>query len=239
MATKNTTVVKGTYSVTNTLHRYGSPDSLEDDYIVFAMSARGVNDKGSEEKFRHFLSIARKHNPINLGDATKGGIYRPSKKLNPLAHWFRKEEKNAERVMQGIDQPTVVSAVFDNRTSLKSFIHEVKEADLGLSVNISSLTNRADELSREVGIIRHSVEYSLGFFGSLDKLPDRTTLALSTMCGHGMISFNLAKKMIDWVKSGRRTPKAASAYMARFCTCGIFNTTRSCRILGDCTQKKS
>ena len=141
--------------------------------------------------------------------------------------------------MQGIDQPTVVSAVFDNRTSLKSFIHEVKEADLGLSVNISSLTNRADELSREVGIIRHSVEYSLGFFGSLDKLPDRTTLALSTMCGHGMISFNLAKKMIDWVKSGRRTPKAASAYMARFCTCGIFNTTRSCRILGDCTQKKS
>ena len=30
-------------------------------------------------------------------------------------------------------------------------------------------------------------------------------MMLSTMCGHGMVSHSLAKKMIDWVKEGRRT----------------------------------
>ena len=141
--------------------------------------------------------------------------------------------------MKNVDQPTVVSAVFDNPDALTAFLADVKAADLGLSINISALTDRADELAKDAGITRHSVEYSLGFFGALDKLPDRATLSLSTMCGHGMISFNFAKKMIDWVKGGRRSPEAASAYMARFCTCGIFNTTRSCRILSDCAHRRA
>jgi len=223
--------------MTNTLHRYGAPETLENDFIVFAMSARGINDQGSVGKFQQFLSIARKHRPVNLGDATKGGVFRPSKKLNPLAHWFRRDERDPESLVARVDQPTVVSAVFDNRENLTSFLKEVRAADLGLSINISSLTDRADELAREAGITRHSVEYSLGFFGALDKLPDRATLSLATMCGHGMISFNFAKKMIDWVKEGRRTPEEASTYMARFCTCGIFNTTRSCSILADCSRR--
>jgi hypothetical protein len=225
--------------VTNTLHRYGAPESLEDDYIVFAMSARGVNDEGSVDKFRRFLEIARKHGPINLGDATQGGVYRPSKKLNPLAHWFRRDERDADSLVRSVNQPTVVSAVFDRPEALKAFLAEVREADLGLSVNVSALTDRAAGLALEAGITRHSVEYSLGFFGALDKLPDRATLSIATMCGHGMISFNFAKKMIDWVKEGRRTPEDASTYMARFCTCGIFNTTRSCRILRECAHREA
>jgi hypothetical protein len=223
--------------MTNTLHRYGAPQTLENDFIVFAMSARGINDQGSVAKFQRFLEIARKHNPINLGDATKGGVFRPSKSLNPLAHWFRKDERDPEALVARVDQPTVVSAVFDNRDALTGFLKDIRAADLGLSINISSLTDRADELAREAGITRHSVEYSLGFFGALDKLPDRATLSLATMCGHGMISFHFAKKMIDWVKEGRRTPEEASTYMARFCTCGIFNTTRSCAILNDCSHR--
>ena len=139
--------------------------------------------------------------------------------------------------MRGIEQPTVVSAVFDNTDSLRAFLKDVKEADLGLSINISALTDRASEIALEAGITRHSVEYSLGFFGALDKLPDRATLSLATMCGHGMVSFQFARKMIDWVKEGRRSPEDASRYMARFCTCGIFNTTRSCSILRDCANR--
>lgn len=223
--------------MTNTLHRSGAPESLEDDFIVFAMAARGVNDEGCVEKYKRFLEIARKHNPINLGDATKGGVYRPSKRLNPLAHWFRKDERDADALVNNVTGPTVVSAVFDNPDALEAFLTDVKDANLGLSINVSALTDRAHELARRAGITRHSVEYSLGFFGALDKLPDRETLSLATMCGHGMISFNLAKKMIDWVKGGRRSPRDASAYMARFCTCGIFNTTRSCRILKECAHR--
>jgi hypothetical protein len=224
--------------MTNTLHRSGAADTLEDDYIVFAMAARGLNDAQSEEKFRRFLELALRHRPINLGDATKGALHRPSKNLNPFAHWVRKDERDAEALIRAIDEPTVTSAVFDNQDAVVAFLKDVKEAGLGLSVNVSSLTGRADELARKAGITRHSVEYSLGFFGALDKLPDRSVLLISTMCGHGMVSFGLAKKMMDWVKAGRRTPEEASRTMARFCTCGIFNTTRSSRILRNCACGK-
>jgi len=56
---------------------------------------------------------------------------------------------------------------------------------------------------------------------------------LSTMCGHGMLSINFAQKMMSFVKENRRTPKEAAETMARFCSCGIFNTTRARRILED------
>lgn len=224
--------------MTNTLHRSGSPESLENDFIVFAMAARGVNDEGCVDKYKRFLEIARQHGPINLGDATKGGVYRPSKGLNPLAHWFRKDERDPDALIKNVDGSTVVSAVFDNPEALEAFLTDIKTADLGLSINISALTDSAHQVALKAGITRHSVEYSLGFFGAVDKLPDRDTLSLATMCGHGMVSFNLAKKMIDWVKGGRRSPEDASAYMARFCTCGIFNTTRSCRILRDCAHRR-
>jgi hypothetical protein len=51
------------------------------------------------------------------------------------------------------------------------------------------------------------------------------------MCGHGMVSHNFARKMIDLVRENRRTPQQAAATMARFCTCGIFNLTRAIRVL--------
>ena len=60
---------------------------------------------------------------------------------------------------------------------------------------------------------------------------------LSTMCGHGMISHSLSKKMIDWVKEGRRTPEQAVSYLARFCSCGVFNPSRAKRILQDALTK--
>ena len=47
--------------MTNTLHRYGSAESLEDDYIVFAMPARGFNQADAIEAQRRFLELARKH----------------------------------------------------------------------------------------------------------------------------------------------------------------------------------
>ena len=63
---------------------------------------------------------------------------------------------------------------------------------------------------------------------------------LSTMCGHGMVSHSLAKKMIDLVKENRRTPEQAAAVMSRFCSCGVFNPARAKRILEEArTNTKS
>lgn len=226
--------------MTNTLHRYSehyafertpNPEPVRDDYIVFAMSSRGLNDDDLVEKYRTFLRIALKHNPVNIGDATKGGIIRPRQDMNPTAHWRRDHRPDSEQVIAGIEGHTTVAAVFDNYEAMEGFVEELKAADLGISINISAPMDEALRCCQEAGITRHSVEYSLGFRGRVDKLPDGTTLELSTMCGHGMVSANFARKMVEWVKENRRTPEEAARYMARFCICGVFNPTRAERIL--------
>ena len=216
--------------MTNTLHRYGSGESFKDDYIVFAISARGINDNGAVEKQRRFLEIACKYNPVNIGDASHGAVYHPSKNLNPLVHWRRNLTRDFDTVLEGVSCPTTVAAVFDNPDSVVEFVKELKAADLGLSINISGALDKVQECARRAGLERHSVEYSLGFLGRTDRMADRRTLELSTMCGHGMVSFNFVRKLIEWVKQGRRTPEQASATLARFCSCGVFNTTRACRL---------
>jgi len=217
--------------MTNTLHRYGTAQSFADDYIVIAIPSRGKNDENAVPKLKRFLEMAIPFHPVNVGDARHGGALRPCKSLNPMVHWKRDSLPIFEDVINGLDTPTTAAAVFDNSASAENFVRAVVEADLGLSVNISTSIEQAERCCAAVGACRHSVGYSLGFEGKTERLPNEDVLTLATMCGHGMVSASFAKKMIDWVKEGRRSPKHAASYMARFCSCGVFNTSRAARVL--------
>lgn len=223
--------------MTNTLHRFGDADSFRDDFVVFAIPSRGKNDKGSVPKLKQFLEMALRHHPVNLGDAIHGGALRPCRNLNPTSHWNRDMTPDFRAVIDGVDAPTTVAAVFDDRTNAEEFLKELKAADLGMCINISTSIDGAEQCCYAASQPRHSVGYSLGFQGKTEKLPNTQVLMLSTMCGHGMISSSLAKKMIDWVKEGRRTPDEAVTYMARFCSCGVYNPSRAKRILEDARTK--
>jgi len=217
--------------VTNTLHRHTTKERLKKDYIVFAIPSRGYNDAGSVPKLQDFLRRAVHYGPVNLGDAAHGALLRPSKGLTPLAHWVRSEPLRHREVIAGVDTPTTAAAVFDNEAAAVDFMRALRQADLGLSINLSAPVEEAHRCCRKAGIVRHSVEYSLRAMGKTDLLPEGRVLELATMCGHGMISFDFTRKMLDWVREGRRNPKQASEYLARFCTCGIFNPARAVEIL--------
>ena len=223
--------------MTNTLHRYGSAESFYDDYVIFAIPSRGKNDKGSVPKLKQFLEMALPFKPVNLGDALNGGALRPRRDMSPTAHWKRDMTPDFRGVIDGLTGPTTVAAVFDDRVHAEDFVKTVKAADLGLCINISTSIDGAEQCCHAACQPRHSVGYSLGFEGKTEKLPNTQVLSLSTMCGHGMISSSLAKKMIDWVKEGRRTPEQAVTYMARFCSCGVYNPARAKRILEDARNK--
>jgi hypothetical protein len=223
--------------MTNTLHRYGSAESFADDYIVFATPSNGRNEIGSLPKLKRFLELALPFNPVNIGDPVHGGSLRPAKDLHTTANWKRDMKPDFRAVIDGLDEPATVVAIFDNQAAAEQFLKVAAEADLGLSVNMSASVEGAIECCKFAGITRHSVGYSLGFEGATEKLPNTQALALSTMCGHGMISASLAKKMIDWVKEGRRTPAEAVTYMTRFCSCGVFNPVRAQRILEEARIK--
>lgn len=217
--------------MTNTLHRFGDAESFRDDFVVFAIASRGKNDVDSVPKLKKFLEIARKFNPVNLGDARHGGALRPSRSMNPMSHWDRDIQPDFDCVIAGLDTTTTAAAVFDNRPAAEDFVQAVKQADLGLSINISTSIEGAEQCCDSANLCRHSVGYSLGFEGKTERLPNEDVLKLATMCGHGMVSASLAKKMIDWVKEGRRTPEQAVSYLTRFCSCGVFNPARGKRIL--------
>lgn len=223
--------------MTNTLHRFGDAESFRDDFVVFAIASKGKNDQDALPKLRRFLELAIPFKPVNLGDARHGGALRPCKDMNPTQHWKRDMKPDFDAVLKGLDTPTTCAAVFDNKVAAEDFVKRVKEEDLGLSINISTSIDGAEECCHYAGIPRHSVGYSLGFEGKTEKLPNSQVLLLSTMCGHGMVSSSLAKKMIDWVKEGRRSPEEAVTYMARFCSCGVFNPARAKRILEDARTK--
>src|SRR5688572_3632010 len=217
--------------MTNTLHRFGDAESFHDDYVVFAIASKGKNDKDALPKLRKFLEMALPFKPVNLGDARHGGALRPCKAMNPTSHWNRDMTPDFNAVIAGLDTPTTVAAVFDDRVNAEEFVKAVKAADLGMSINTSTSIDGAEQCCFAADIPRHSVGYSLGFEGKTERLPNSHVLTLSTMCGHGMVSSSLAKKMIDWVKEGRRTPDQAVTYLARFCSCGVFNPARAKRIL--------
>lgn len=221
--------------MTNTLHRFGKPEDLIDDYVVFCTLSKGVNDANARETVHAFLKAAVKYNPVNIGNTLREALYRPEKDLNPIKLYFRgrKEKVSFEEAIQESDGNGAGALVFDSKESLEGFLRDVKELDLGISVNVSALVDVARETAAKAGIVPHAMNYALGFRGDISRLPDRHVLALTTMCGHGMISANFAKKLIDRVKEGRVTPEKAAGYMAKFCVCGVFNPTRAIRILNE------
>ena len=199
--------------MTNTLHRQGLVEDLRRDYTIFVHTAKGINREGSAEKIREFMRICLKHHPVNMGDVKLGSMHQDDLKMDELI------------AKQG--DGTVGAAVFTDLESLGRVLDDLIRADLGLCVNISGLMDEVQECCRKAGISRHSAEHSLGIWGAKDRLPEREILEFNTMCGHGMVSFGLIRRMIEQVRLRRLTPKRAARMMAKCCMCGAFNPVRA------------
>lgn len=218
--------------MTHTLHRYDRADrDVSGDYVVLAMPARGFPPEKAVARAKDFLRRALAYGPVNVGDSAHGAAHRPGRDLRPDVHWRRDDAPSPESVVEAVDRPSAVCAVFDDLDATCAFLADLKEDPPGLSINLSAPSEEVKAACRRVGLTRHSVEYSLGFLASEVRLPREDALELCTMCGHGMVSHGLAREMLERVRSGRRSPDAASRTLARFCNCGAFNPARARRIL--------
>ena len=199
--------------MTNTLHRQGTLESLKNDYVIFAHTAKGITREGSAPKLREFMRICLKYHPVNMGDSKQGNIHQ--------------DDIDIEKLIAHQGDGAGATAVFTDLDTLQKVVEELIRADLGLSINISGLMDEVQQCCRKAGLERHSAEHSLGFWGAKDRLPERQILEFNTMCGHGLISFNFIRKMIEYVKLKRLTPKKAATLMAKCCECGAFNPVRA------------
>lgn len=201
--------------MSHTLHRCGKHDDLKNDFVVFCMSAKTVNAKGSGPKMRKFFEILKKYPAVNFGDVKTGSRFN--------SDW--------QTIRDGYKDQSVAHYVFSDAEVVGQILKELKKADLGLSVIVSGVFEKVGELCRQAGLPMHTVEYSGGVMGRTERLPKGPVLSITTMCGHGLVSANLVKKVATQVKKGKKSLPEAAAELAKPCMCGVFNAQRAERLL--------
>ncbi len=195
--------------MTHTLHRRGTRESLKTDYIVFGITAQQFNGKGSAPVLSKFFDIVGKHKPNNMGDMRQGS------------------RLTVPDLAPGVRDNSIVHAVFNDAASLEKAVADLKAADLGISIVISSLCDDVAEIAKKTGVKLHTQEVSLGIHGNLKRLPPEDFLHVTTQCGHGMIAKGLVKHMVERIKKGKITPHDAAEEICKQCTCGVGNINRT------------
>ena len=198
--------------MTHTLHRRGTAESLSEDYVMLTIQAVGINDDGAVPKMQAFLRIALRHKPVNIGSVSMGGMI-----------------DKPEEVIANVEK--IAHAVFDNKEAVTAVLKELKEADLGISVVVSSIFENVDECIEKAGLKHHTANFSLGIWGRTEKLPSNDILEITTMCGHALIAPSLVKAMVAEIKAGTKTPEAAAKVLMPQCACGVFNPARAAKLL--------
>jgi hypothetical protein len=201
--------------VSHTLHRHGVERGERADFVVLAMSAKGHNDAGSAERLRDFLRLARRFDPVNLGDMRSGS----GATVAP------------EHLEELVADTSIVHAVYDRVEALGALLAALAEAELGVSVVVSGLFAPVHEACARAGLTPHTVERSLGIWGRVERLPEQRALEVATMCGHGLVGHRLIAQTVELIRAGHLSPVDGAQRIARPCACGIFNPARAAELL--------
>ncbi len=226
--------------MTHSLHREGTLDSLERDYVLFIYPSKGNNYKGSAPKVRRLAELVSQSNPVNLIVKTRrqnkdGGTKPDEVQKNTAvegtsAYCVFNREKNLSLEIIQFDGTRVYCA-FDSREAFKEALIRIKEADEGISIVVSGIIDRVREIAADIGIDPHMVNLSLGIHGRTDRLPPADIREFTTMCGHGLVSPQLVRETIRRVKTGKIDVKQGSETLSAPCICGIHNPSRSAELL--------
>ncbi len=201
--------------MTHSLHRCGTRENLQNDFALLCIPELGYNHVHSPDKARRFLEIIKQYNPDNYGVITLGNKY----------------THTDEELIQALDSSPAIFSVINRKEDLIEIFKELKAEDLGLCVVVNGVYETIQECCREAGLQPHTVNHSLGVWGKTEKLPDNKTLEIITMCGHGQISSNLVRDLVERVKKQKISLREAVVTMAGPCVCGFFNTQRAEQLL--------
>jgi hypothetical protein len=196
--------------MTHTLHREGVKEG-SNDYVILAM-VEG-SDAQKLDNLAELFGIILKHKPVNY----------TGKALFP--------NLTEEQLPQLYKRTKIGMAVFDKREALLQALKEIKDRELGVSVVVSGLFSHIKGDCKKLGLPIHTVNYSLGVWGKREKLPDPKITEITTMCGHGLVSFNLVQSLVKEIRRGKKTLEEAAGVLAQPCVCGVVNTSRAQELL--------
>ncbi|MDF1593825.1 MAG: hypothetical protein P1P89_20140 [Desulfobacterales bacterium] len=210
--------------MSHSLHRNGTEENLQNDYTFYARASRWVNREGCGPKLRKILEIILSEKPVNFGSSQAGKNAKAG--LDPAEY------------AKTLDKAYGVACCFSDKKSIKSALVKLKEADTGISIVTGGLIDEIVAIAEEIGIKPHTAFLSLGIHGKKALLPEAQVLEMTTMCGHGLVSFKLSKAVIKKVQSGEMSPEEGATLLAQPCPCGIFNSDRCEALLQQCQKKE-
>lgn len=209
--------------MTHMLHREGNPQDLAKDFPVLAIRAKGYNEVGNLWRLKKILEVAAsRYDLANFGDIVTGTKFTSS----------------LEEMMNSDRERPIVHMVFKNRDDLTRFLRDLREMDLGISVVASGLLETIFDCCRKTGLRPHTVNYSAGVWGRVERLPPREILEVTTLCGHSLVSARLVRKFVEEIGKGKASCESAAQELARQCVCGIFNPIRAAGILQSLCDSK-
>jgi hypothetical protein len=175
------------------------------------------------------MDICMKHSPVNAGCIYPS--YKPySKTLANGNRWLGDMKPDMLPFTETL-------AVYDDSKKVLAVLKELQEANIGMSIVVSGIFDEVDECCREVGLTRHTVNMALGIWGRRDLIPERKTLDIVTMCGHGLVSRYLVDDLVDKVREGLMTADEAGTRLGAQCVCGAFNTVRAVELIQEIVSK--
>jgi hypothetical protein len=199
--------------MTHTLHRTGDLQSLREDFPMLTHVARGFNDKGASPRLKRIAETMTKYSNLHFGDCKVGNRYM----MDPA---------------EIMDKLTVgCQTVFKDKESLIACMKELKQIDQGISIVVSGLFDEVLGCCKEAGLKPPLIEFALGVHGNTQKLWPPEILDFVTMCGHGLVSGRLVKRMVEDIRKNKTTVENAALELAKPCLCGIFNPDRAAKLL--------
>jgi hypothetical protein len=199
--------------MTHTLHRTGDFQSIKEDFPMLAHVARGFNDKGASIRLKNIAQTMTKYTGLHFGDCKVGNKYL----------------MDSAEIM---DKLTVgCQVVFKDKESLIACMKELKEKDQGISIVVSGLFDEVFACCDKAGLTPPLIEFALGIHGNTKKLWPPEILEFVTMCGHGLVSGRLVRKMVEDIRKNKITVDKAAIELAKPCLCGIFNPDRAAKLL--------
>jgi hypothetical protein len=203
--------------MTHSLHREGPLDLLNQEYVVFIYPARGLNYDGSGPKVRRLMEMLYTQGPANM-----------------LVTTLRKNLYSGipqEEILNSIKDGAKIYCVFTDREKIRETLARIMEMDEGISIMVSGVIDRVQDVAAELGLKPHTINLSLGIHGRTDRLPPADIRQFTTMCGHGMVSPHLVRDVLRRVKTGKIDLWEGSLIIAAPCSCGIVNPYRSVEML--------
>ena len=219
--------------MTHSLHRRGSRESLEGDYLIFVAREKPIED---EERNRKLIHIMTKHNPAGVitqkivdGRKTRSRFAKGwEKRMDSGLH-----ESSTLEEINDIELPRSWGAVYSEKEDAQRVIKELYEAELGYSVVVSGIFDEVRDMCEKVGTQPHTVNMSLETHGKTSLMAEPRILEFVTMCGHSFIAPALVRHLIERVKKGAMTAEAAAVEMGKQCTCNFLNNVRAAKMIND------